>query len=436
MNKKKRFAAVGVGNRARTFVDALARNFAADSELVGICDTNPGRLEYFNRRLVGELSYHVVPTYTADRFGRMLKEQKPDTVIVASTDATHHTYIAQALDAGCDAVSEKPMTIDVPGCRTVFEAVKRTGRNVRVTFNMRWRPGSTLLKQLLLDGVIGNVLQADMEYTINTRHGADYFRRWHRDKRQSGGLIIHKSTHHFDLVNWLIDSVPETVFGVGRLAFYGRENAERRGVVVGADRYTGHASPDDPFALDLTADRELKEMYYDQEHHDGYRRDQNVFGDGITAEDSMGVLVQYRSGVLLNYSINAFSPREGFTLTLTGDRGRIEYSNSYGHHIAGESEVPQLESRCIVNPMFKSPYEVPVPEATGSHGGSDDLLTEQIFSGNPPADPFRRSAGHGQGAASLLIGAAANESFATRKVIQISEFFPELGSTERLSDLP
>lgn len=436
MTKKKRFAAIGVGNRARTFIDALTQNFAADSELVGMCDTNPGRLEYFNRRLVDKLGYHTVPTYTADQFERMLTEQNPDAVIVATTDATHHTYIAQALDAGCDAVSEKPMTIDVAGCRTVYEAVQRTGRNVRVTFNMRWRPGSTLLKQLLLDGVIGNVLQADMEYAINTRHGADYFRRWHRDKRQSGGLIIHKATHHFDLVNWLIDSVPETVFGIGRLAFYGRENAERRGVVVGADRYTGHASPNDPFALDLTADRELKEMYYDQEHHDGYRRDQNVFGDGISAEDSMSVLVRYRTGVLLNYSLNAFSPHEGFTLTLTGDKGRIEYSASYGHHIAGEPEKLQVASRCTVNPMFKPAYEVEVPEATGSHGGSDDLLAEQIFSGNPPPDPLGRNAGHGQGAASLLIGAAANESFVTGKAVQISAFFPELGSAVRLSDLP
>lgn len=68
------------------------------------------------------------------------------------------------------------------------------------------------------------------EWLLNTEHGADYFRRWHRDKRNSGGLLVHKSTHHFDLVNFWLNSEPETVYAQGDLRFYGKANAEERGV--------------------------------------------------------------------------------------------------------------------------------------------------------------------------------------------------------------
>ena len=67
---------------------------------------------------------------------------------------------------------------------------------------------------------IGEVLSVDFHWMLDTRHGADYFRRWHRNKANSGGLIIHKATHHFDLINWLLSSVLETVYATGHFRFY------------------------------------------------------------------------------------------------------------------------------------------------------------------------------------------------------------------------
>ena len=52
-----------------------------------------------------------------------------------------------------------------------------------------------------MDGLVGRPLLVDFSWVLDTSHGADYFRRWHREKQNSGGLLVHKSTHHFDLVN-------------------------------------------------------------------------------------------------------------------------------------------------------------------------------------------------------------------------------------------
>ena len=78
-----------------------------------------------------------------------------------------------------------------------------------MTFNYRYSPPRTQVKDLLMSGVIGDILSVDFHWMLDTHHGADYFRRWHRNKQNSGGLMVHKATHHFDLVNWWLSSVPE-----------------------------------------------------------------------------------------------------------------------------------------------------------------------------------------------------------------------------------
>ena len=153
------------------------------------------------------------------------------------------------------------------------------------------------VRQLLMEGVIGTVTAVHFEWLLDLVHGADYFRRWHRDKRNSGGLLVHKATHHFDLINFWLDSAPELVMALGGLRFYGHENAEERGVTNFYTRAHGsEAATDDPFALHLDQSEALTEMYLNAEHEDGYFRDQSVFGDGISIEDTMALLVRYDSG--------------------------------------------------------------------------------------------------------------------------------------------
>ena len=440
--RRTRYALVGTGGRGLMFVDSVAGRFKDDCELVGICDTNPARLEYYNRHIADELGGEPVPAFAADDFDAMVRQTRPDQVIVTTVDAFHHDYIVRAMQMGCDAITEKPMTIDADKCRAVLDAVDCTGRKLRVAFNFRWRPGCTLVRRLLLEGAIGDVLHVDMDYLLDTSHGADYFRRWHRDKEKSGGLLVHKGTHHFDLVNWWLDAVPDSVFGMGRLAFYGRQNAERRGVVASYDRYTGHDTEDDPFAIDLSTTERTREMYLNAEQHDGYRRDQNVFGDGVSIEDTMSLLVEYRTGVVLNYSLNAYMPREGFTVAFNGTRGRLEYQEAHGSDPVTGAERRQTglsdrwNDRLVVHPQFGEPYEVSIPIAEGAHGGGDPPLQAQLFSGAPPPDPWGRNAGHGQGAASVLVGIAANRSLETGRPVRVGELCPALGEATRLSELP
>jgi len=414
---KKRYAQVGVGGRARMYYEAIAESFNETAELVAFCDVNQTRMDYANSVLEGELNYHKVPTYKSEDFEKMILETKPDYVIVTSVDRTHHRYIIKAMEMGCDVISEKPMTVDEVKCQEIIDCIERTGKNLRVTFNYRYAPHNTKVRDLIMKGTIGKVTQVHFEWMLNTSHGADYFRRWHRDKRNSGGLLVHKSTHHFDLVNFWLDTYPTKVFALGGLKFYGRENAEERGVTKFYNRGTDNpAAKGDPFALDLRDGGNLENLYLNAEHEDGYMRDLSVFGDFISIEDTMNVLVQYASGAQLSYSLNAYSAREGFRVTFTGTNGRIELDVAEEVYINAGGDADKegcLKHKSItVQNLFGKRYEVEIEEGEGGHGGGDKVLLNDIF-GTPDEDPYKRAAGYEDGAMSILTGISANKSIAS-----------------------
>lgn len=422
---KKKYAQVGLGGRARFFYEAIASDYKDTSELVAFCDINQTRMDYANKVLKEEYNVAPVPTYSPDSFDEMIKNEKPDYVLVTSIDRTHHKYIVRAMELGCDVISEKPMTIDAEKAQYILDAIKRTGRDLRVTFNYRYAPHNTKIRELIMNGTIGDVFSVHFEWLLNTKHGADYFRRWHRDKRNSGGLLVHKSTHHFDLVNFWLGTQPKTVFAMGDLRFYGRENAENRGVTQFYNRaYGSKYAKDDPFALHLDQNETLKAMYLDAEKEDGYFRDQSVFGDGINIEDTMGVLVQYRDKAILTYSLNAYMPWEGYRIAFNGSKGRIQVSVVEQSYVnaGGDSELEGAVAKKSISvfPMFEEPYEVEVIEGKGGHGGGDPVLLNDIF-GTPEPDPFNRAASHVDGAMSILTGIAANKAIATGLPVNIDD---------------
>jgi predicted dehydrogenase len=424
--RKKRYAIVGTGGRSWMFTHALATTYRDQCALAAFCDANRTRMDFYNREIGRQFGSKSVPAYLAGDFDRMVREVEPDVVIVSSMDRTHHTYITRAMELGCDVITEKPLTIDIGKCQEILEAVNRTGRKLTVTFNYRYAPLRSKVKELIAGGAIGGVKSVHFEWLLDTNHGADYFRRWHRDKRNSGGLLVHKATHHFDLVNWWLDTAPETVFAFGNLAFYGKENARRRGIKTFYERGTGSRNAKgDPFALDLRGSENLKSLYLDAEHEDGYKRDLSVFGEGITIEDTMNVLVKYKSGAQMSYSLTAYAPWEGYRIAFNGDKGRIEANHQEASYInAGNGSLTEGVSsseQLLLLPLFEKPRLIEIPRGKGGHGGGDPLMLEDIFGNGKKADPLNRAANHLDGARSILTGIAANESLDTSRPVRVDD---------------
>lgn len=329
------------------------------------------------------------------------------------------------MELGCDVVTEKPMTTDAEKCQRIIDTQKATGRQVRVTFNYRYAPFRTQVKELLMSGVIGDIKSVDFHWMLDTRHGADYFRRWHRNKRNSGGLLVHKATHHFDLINWWLSTIPETVYATGSRQFYTPETGNRYGFTKRSERCLDCAnSVNCPYFMDLQADNIRKLLYLEQERYDGYFHDRCVFSPEIDIEDNVQVVVNYRSGASMSYSLQAFMPWEGYTVAFNGSKGRLEHICMETSYTSGDGSVPgeliPQGTQISIHPHFQPAYDVRVDQGGGGHGGADPLLMADIFALERPADPFFRAADHRSGAFSILTGIAANHSMEDGKPVRIN----------------
>jgi predicted dehydrogenase len=418
-----RAAIVGTGNRAQLFTEGLAQR--EHVEIVALCDPNPVRMAHHNR-LLAAAGRPAASTYPPDRFTDLLRDERVDTVVVTTVDALHDLYIVPALRAGCRVVTEKPMTTDADRCRRILDA----GGDLSVAFNYRFNPVHELVHTEL--SAIGDILSVHFEWLLDVRHGADYFRRWHREKANSGGLMVHKAGHHFDLVNWWLGARPDRVFALGQLGFYGRENGVRTGYRRDYER--AHGSPaavDDPFALDLADNEGLRALYLDAEEVDGYHRDQNVFGDGITIEDDMAVLVRYSTGASMSYHLTAYSPWEGYRVMFNGTGGRLELEveesawqrprtrlTSAKGAVHGDTALDNAGgARILVRPLWNPPREVEIPSFDHSgHGGGDARMMRALFDGEP--GPVATVV---DGALALATGLAANTAFVKGEVVTIDD---------------
>jgi predicted dehydrogenase len=401
---RRRYAIVGTGVRGiGMWGTPLVNKYGDVLEFVGLCDTNPLRVE------VGKKHIGVpCPTFTS--LDEMLDKTKPEMLMVTTVDATHVDCIVKALDRGVHVLTEKPMAIDEKQIQTLLDAEKRTGKPIVVTFNYRYAPKHQKIKELILAGEIGTVTSVDFSWYLDVRHGADYFRRWHRLRDRSGSLWVHKATHHFDLVNWWLDADPVEVSAFGSLQNYGKKGPFRHTNCRPCPHKSRCA-----FYWDMTKDARLMELYADCEKADGYLRDGCVYKEDIDIPDTMNAVVEYSTGVTMSYSLNTFMPIEGYRLAFNGTKGRLEVRD----YERQPWEVPEeTEMHLIKN--FGERVKVPIQNAEGGHGGGDDVLCDLIFRQIKVADHMRLP-GSRAGAMSSLTGIAARKSMDESRPVKVAD---------------
>ncbi|MEL6654667.1 MAG: Gfo/Idh/MocA family oxidoreductase, partial [Bacteroidota bacterium] len=312
-DRKLKVALVGTGVRGTSFWGKrLVEQYSEILEFVGLSDINEGRLRY-------ALDYMGVSCPTFLDFEEMVQETQPDLVIVTTKDSTHHEFIIKGLDMGCDVLTEKPLTTDERKCQAILDAEGRNRKKVIVGFNYRWSPYMTKIKQLLSEGAIGKITSVDFHWYLNTYHGASYFRRWHGQREAGGTLWVHKATHHFDLLNWWLDSDPAEVFAYGALEHYGSNGPFR-----GDNCRTCDHKKECKFHWDITKSERSMRLYTDNEQYDGYVRDNCLFRHEINIYDKMSAQIKYANDVIVNYSLTTYSPFEGWRIAFNGMDGRLE----------------------------------------------------------------------------------------------------------------
>jgi predicted dehydrogenase len=279
-----------------------------------------------------------------------------------------------------------------------------------VASNYRFRPVFRAVKELLAAWTIGRTLSVEFHWYLDVLHGADYFRRWHAYRENSGTLFVHTSTHHFDLINWILDDAPVEVSAYGALRHYGR-NGSFRGATCRECDYADMCR----FFLDIRRDESLTALYAECESEDRYLRDACVFREDLDIYDVMTAQVRYAGGSLMTYSLNTVVPFEGFHLAFNGAAGRLEVRG----HERQPWEMPAHDEIHLTR-TFGQRETIVVPHGQGSQFGSDLLLRRMLF--DPSShDEGRQVAGSRDGASALLTGVAAAKSAREGRRVTLAE---------------
>jgi predicted dehydrogenase len=374
-------------------------------EFVGLCDINRKRMA-FARNHIGL----DCPMFSDKEFDEMIRKTSPDRVIVTTIECFHAKYICRAMELGLDVISEKPMASDEEMIQDIADMMKRTGRKLTVTHNYRFGPDAERIKKIIESEEIGTITSVDFNYYLDTDHGTSYFRRWHGFKQLNGSLLVHKSSHHFDLANWWLGAEPAEVQAFGSLRRFGYNGAFR------SPRCMGCPHKDQcEWYFDITKNDFLMNLYVKPETEDGYFRDACVYRRDINVWDTQTLNVRYHNGVLMTYSLNCFMPYEGYKLSFNGTKGRLD---ARVYHAQPWKEDVLADIR--ITPLFKDSRTETVGAGGGGHWGSDTKMQDLIFRG-PRPDPLHQAATPREAALACLLGIAGRRSIELQRPVFIEE---------------
>ena len=375
-----RFGIIGTGSRGlNAFGRNLRERFGHRSDIVALADSDPTRLAFAAKTLGAGTTYNSASALIAD--------SNVDVVVITTPDFTHASIALEAIDAGKHVICEKPLATSIEDCNKVLAAGRGSDRLFMVGFVLRYTPFFAALQQAVSSGEIG---APSFLTAIDNRVGGSYFRRWHRLRRNSGGLLVHKSCHALDAINWIFDRRPTAVAATGGVAVYSPKDW------AGERCLTCDAKQTCPEYTDITQG-EYAHLYYEAEATSGYIADTCVFNSEKDTVDHAAAYVEYETGPRASYSLCLFASYTGREFGVWGANGKLEGTET-GHSLRLTRAVEEtVETR-------------PVERREGGHGGGDVGLLEDCFSAlASDKDP---AAGLEAGYWAAVLGIAAEESVA------------------------
>lgn len=427
--KKISVILIGAGNRGITYVKEMAK-YPDKYEVVAVADTSPAR-----RKAVQKMfGFSEVKCFLG--WEEILSQPKmADLAIISTVDNMHYEPAMKAISLGYHLLLEKPVAQTPEECTEIALAAEKRGVSVLVCHVLRYSPFYKTVKKILADGRIGNVMSAILVEAVQDIHQTHSFVRgnWHSEK-ESTPMLIAKSCHDLDIIQWLLDKPCKKVTSFGELTYFTEKNAPEGAPVRCAE---GTCPVKD------TCPYNCIKLYYEDKDNEWFRSAatcRNAKGNVPTDEEVLESLkttdyglcvfhanndvvdhqivnMEFEGGTTVQFTMNAFN-EGGRYIRLFGTKGEL---TAY----AADTEID------IFDFTSREHVKVPVIETEesilGGHGGGDQGIVLELYdylSGNY----------HGYCAANIdrsvknhLIGFAAEKARHEAIVVNMEQYMGSFG---------
>lgn len=420
---------IGAGSRGRSYA-TLMKDQPDKFTVVGVADPDPAR------RKVVQTMHNLSDLACFDSWKAVLSRPKmADVAIIATLDDQHYEPAMKAIELGYHILLEKPVAQTAKECADIALAAEKKGVKVLVCHVLRYTTFYKKIKQLVMDGVIGEVMSAILVEAVGDLHQSHSYVRgnWHSEA-ESTPMLLAKSCHDIDIAQWLIDKPCKKVQSFGRLTYFTPENAPEGAPVRCIDGGCPVAE---------TCAYNCKKLYYDDKENAWFRRactrgfaktetptDEEVMAALKTTDyglcvyhanndvvDHQVVNLEFAGGATVSFSMNAFN-EGGRYIRLFGTKGEL-----YAHAKDSEITVYTFAERKEEKVPIKSADE----SIVSGHGGGDTGIINEFYeylgnhySGFSAADIHTSVKNH-------LIGFAAEKARRTDAVVSVDDFFESYG---------
>lgn len=347
---------IGVGSMGRLHLKNLVA--INGCKIIAICDNCQESLnkacEIVNRKIK-----------QFNNYGKLLDLKEIDAVIIVTPNYTHREITVAALKAGKHVLCEKPMATTVKDCDDIIEASKNVSKVLQIGLELRYTTMYLRIASFVSHGFIGRVQM--MWYKEFRGPFGKKVNDWILKSKKSGGTLVEKACHYFDLFNWIVKAKPVKVVA------FGGQNVEYR----------------DKGSYAKRKDKWTK----------------------VEVIDNAWVIIEYENGVRTCLGLSLFAPfGKEFEFGVIGDKGKLE-----AFHFAQKINLWKK------NKPRKKSYKIIVPSKIKSlshMGGIYYELKSFLYSIRNNKKPIVSGE---IGRDSVLVAIAAEKSIQEGRVIYIDE---------------
>ena len=415
---------IGAGSRGKIYTDLMTDD---RFEVVAVADPVKERREYIKEK------HHIPDELCVTDWAPLLEKEKfADAAVIATMDKEHFEPTMAAIKKGYHILLEKPVSSSVEECVKISNFAREMGVKILVCHVLRYSPFFRTIKNLINDGKLGDVISVHHAECVGNVHQSHSFVRgnWGNSK-ESSFMLLQKSCHDMDIMQWLIDSPCKAVQSFGSLTYFTPENAP-----ADSPEYCTDGCPH----ADTCLYNAIK-LYYDDKENLWFREaatkkvkpsDEDVMNTLKTTQygkcvykcnndvvDHQVVNLEFENGAVASFNMCAFNKGNRF-IRVMGTMGEI-----YGDMDKNTIEYYDFTSKTTTE--INACNENLSASIVDGHGGGDPGIVNAFYKYVTEDYYGDEISEIGISVDNHIIAFAAEKSRLERRVIELKDYKREIG---------